>query len=75
MQYITRRENNDIIKTLTFYTTLNNWLGRKLPSFLERTVTVLLDKKTDIPGKKCFNGNIFIHFNRYVIFNSNTINR
>lgn len=37
--HITQRENNDIIKMLTFHTTSNKILGRKLPTTLERAIT------------------------------------
>lgn len=41
---VARREHNDLIKVLDFPTTLNKWLGGKLPSMLERIITVELIK-------------------------------
>lgn len=35
----TQRENNDIIKMLTFYKTSNKRLEKKTPSVLERAIT------------------------------------
>lgn len=43
--YVNKNENNDVIIILTFHTTIYKTFGKKLPSALERTITVRKLKK------------------------------
>ena len=55
--HVSRRENNDIIKILTFHTTKTSKIGRPIPSILERVIELSrLDKSQFL--KDCFNKKI-----------------
>lgn len=51
LKRILRRENNDLIKPLTFYTTSNKCFGRKPPSVLEKAIRATGIKKHILKGR------------------------